>query len=63
MSELKSKCCRAETYLAQYITEESKKTTNYYEKLGNICSKCNQSTEVEEVNKPQNTALYASLRR
>lgn len=46
--ELKSKCCGAETYVAQYVTEESKKTTNYYERLGNICFKCGKPCEVEE---------------
>ena len=58
MSELKSKCCRDRVYESYDVDPSCTKPVINYR-----CLSCGKITEVKEQRKPQDTALYASLRR
>ena len=58
MNEL-SKCCGAWVRPMYYLKHWDKgQKVKYYE-----CQKCHEPCEITEKNKPQDTALYAALRR
>ncbi len=58
MNKLKSKCCGAEAY-SLYVQSET--PPFIFEVL--FCTKCHKPCELIDKNKPQDTALYAALRR
>lgn len=59
MSELKSKCCGANVIEYHYSYIKGNRGLKEYE-----CEKCKKKpTEVKDKDKPQDTALHASLRR
>ena len=54
MNKLKSKCHGAKVYILYVDNDMS---------FHNFCSECHKLCEIEDKNKPQDTILYAALRR